>query len=186
VVSGHELFAQAIRDASRSARMSGMSAAFGSRLIDALCIPPEDIVVIERDDRLIIAIDVCDGSQPCVLRTLRCDLHDDGRIVCGEDETCQLVGDIAVGTDGYLAFAEPAGVPASARFIAWFEREYPRRIDRLEWDRSGVTYRKWMLAGSGRVVATSSTDNSNLPLERLGEPTRRRTVHPLVDPMAGH
>ena len=111
-----------------------------------------------REDRVIVTVCPVDPELKGVLRTLRVDF-DGLTVVCGEDETHQLVGDLDVARADVVS--QRGAAPSElAQFAAdWLEREMARPIDRHEWYGWSFVHRRWVLADTGRTISISDSRN---------------------------
>lgn len=123
----------------------------------------------QREDRVVVTIELIDREFNCCLCTLRVDF-DGSVMLAGPDETGQLVTDLDVVRDDVVSACDQAP-PALANAAAdWLEREMIRPIERWEWNRPQFHHHLWRYADTGEELVWG--DSENLKRPNLGSPDR--------------
>ncbi len=130
----------------------------------------------QRDDRIIIAVDIHDRQRNGVLRMLRVD-YDGSALAVGPDETYQLVTDLDPARSGVVVWRDRPVAELAALAADWLEREMSRSVVRQEWLRPTFTHTRWLLADTGQELVWSDSAN-NGHREELGPPDRMISVWP--------
>jgi hypothetical protein len=101
---------------------------------------------------LVVTVTISDPEHNCILRTLRIDF-DGSSLVGGNDPSHQI--DPQLDPDDPDHF-EMRTQLAAERFadvaFSWFSDQADRPIDRQEWREGSRTWRRWVLADTGRPL----------------------------------
>lgn len=108
--------------------------------------------------QLVVTVDVVDGEENLVLRTLRVDF-DGTRIVAGNDPTHQVTDDLDPGDPDRLE--SPAGLSPEAlaqTVAAWLRAQVARPVERQEWIHGDACLQRWVLVDTGNVLTLRKRD----------------------------
>jgi hypothetical protein len=128
-------------------------------------------VWMRPNNPLVTSVDVSDRGVKggLIVRTLRADF-DGETLRCGSDPTYQIAGDLDPDDpDGYVIEGARSPEELAAAAAAWYQHQYLRPIDRLEWDTPPAC--KWVLVDVGRTIVVSGGSWS-------GPPDRVVRAHP--------
>ena len=130
---------------------------------------PDNSMVYEWNDQLVLGLDVSDRDRRTVLRTLRVDYGPQG-LVLGEDETGQFVSELTPQQHEFRRIGHGDLGPADLGRMAadWFQTQLERPIELAEWHGWTYWYREYRLADSGRTLCWLA--NGNKPKRDLGPP----------------